>query len=199
LSLGIGDDWRFEEALHNTHNLLAISAVDPDMTAKTFIGNPKTKLFRGHFGLFDGSFGATLDELNSHFSDENRVSLLKMDVESSEYSGLFHSSVDSISRYSVICCELHAFEYLDKPGVYNLIFSVLEKLAKTHTVISLIPNNACPVYYHHGRPIPQLLEVTYLRNDYVTEKFIVKDRIEDYDHQCVADKPRIVWNAFDHI
>ncbi len=176
-----------------------ISAVDPDMTAKTFLGNPKTQLFRGHFGLFDGSFGTTLDQLNSHFTDENKVSLMKMDVESSEYSGLYHSSLDSISRYSVICCELHAFDHLTKPGVYDLIFGVLKKLAKTHTIISLIPNNACPVYYYYEKPIPQLLEVTFIRNDYVREKLIVKDGINDYDHQCVVDKPRIVWNPFNYI
>ena len=199
VSFGVGGDWRFEDAFNEQYHPKLITAIDPAVGSKQFEGNPKTSLIEGHFGLFQGVFGFTLDSVTeTHLPNVENV-LLKMDVEASEYSGLYHSSLDSISKFAAICCELHAFEHLNKPGVYRLIFQVLHKLKFTHTIISLIPNNACPVYFYDGLPIPQLLEVTFLRNDYVTDRKILTGSINHYGHKNVTEKPAINWNPYQNL
>jgi hypothetical protein len=95
--------------------------------------------------------------------------LLQMDIEGAEYRNILHASKETLARFRIISIELHALHLLREQGFLQGIFApTIAKLASLFTCVHAHPNNFCRVTEAApGLEIPDVLEVTFLRNDRV--------------------------------
>lgn len=106
----------------------------------------------------------------------NGENILLMDIEGGEYDVILNSG-DLMRHFSLISVELHYV--LSNPNVSNL----LQKLNETHTLIHIHANNwvlSRDHQNHIGGPgiideVPDLLELTYVRNDTFSYKKVSSD------------------------
>jgi hypothetical protein len=91
--------------------------------------------------------------------------ILKFDVEGAEWDNLSECSIELLSRFRMIVGEFHGLAQSGDPKAHATIRRVLEKLTSNHTVVHIHANN------HHGLAtienvaVPDLLEITFCRND----------------------------------
>ena len=92
--------------------------------------------------------------------------ILQMDIEGGEWKVLDDAKEELLLRFRIIVIEFHGLReiLLSKE---SLEARVLEKLRRTHAVVHLHPNNYSIAYREDttGRNLPNVMEVTYLRND----------------------------------
>jgi hypothetical protein len=117
-----------------------------------------------------GKGGVLIDDLLESF-DPTSQGVLKLDIEGSEYEAL--SQVESFTRFTTIILELHNLHKIVDDQFWEVFKSILDKLSKSYSVVFLTPNNCCGFSIIGGVPIPNVLEVTWARNDQVNgKKFI---------------------------
>jgi hypothetical protein len=118
-----------------------------------------------------GKSGVLIDELLRTF-DSTSQGVLKLDIEGSEYETL--SEVESFTRFTTIILELHNLHKIVDDQFWEVFKGILDKLSKKHSVVYLTPNNCCGFSIIGGVPIPNVLEVTWARNDLVSGKKFTK-------------------------
>lgn len=87
--------------------------------------------------------------------------ILKMDIESAEWAVLEATSLESISRFSQITCELHYFEAISLLEWRQTFFRGLRKIAKFYAPIHVHANNYAPYSIIANVPLANVLEVTF--------------------------------------
>lgn len=97
--------------------------------------------------------------------------LLQMDIEGAEWLVLNATSDEILSRFRIICVELHDLEHLFSRSAFEIMERVLEKLLRQFFVVHVHPNNwtdaaAISRRYH----VPSVLEYTFLRKDRVRHR-----------------------------
>lgn len=103
----------------------------------------------------------------SHFGDRTGNMLLKMDIEGSEWSCLAASR--QMAAWSMIVLEFHGLWRLAEESHARLMLSVLELLTETHTPVFTHGNNCCGFSVIGGVPIPNIIEVSWLRRSLAGE------------------------------
>lgn len=94
--------------------------------------------------------------------------MLQIDIEGAEYRNLLHATDETLGRFRLIVIELHGLANLSKPEFRGGIFGpVVQKLSRHFTCVHAHPNNCCGLTDHGGTPVPNVLELTLLRNDRV--------------------------------
>jgi hypothetical protein len=88
--------------------------------------------------------------------------ILKMDIENSEWGVIEATSLDAISRFSQIVCELHYFEGFEDVYWRQGCFRSLRKIAKYYAPIHVHANNYAAVSVIAGVAFPNVIEVTYV-------------------------------------
>jgi len=121
-----------------------------------------------------GNGGILIDDLLKTF-DSNSQGILKLDIEGSEYATL--SEVESFTRFTTIILELHNLHKIVDDQFWEVFKSIFDKFSKSHSVVFLTPNNCCGFSIIGGVPIPNVLEVTWARNDLVSGKTFKKIEI----------------------
>jgi hypothetical protein len=86
---------------------------------------------------------------------------LKMDIECSEWSVIEATSLEAISRFSQITCEMHYFQGLIHTGWRQICFRALRKLSKFYAPIHIHANNYANFTMIANVPVPEVLEVTF--------------------------------------
>ena len=114
-----------------------------------------------------GKDGILIDDLLKSF-DSTTQGVLKLDIEGSEYETL--SEVESFQRFTTIILELHNLHKIVDDNFWDIFKSILDKLAQNHSVVFLAPNNCCGFSIIGGVPIPNVVEVTWARNDLIGGK-----------------------------
>lgn len=115
--------------------------------------------------------------------------ILQMDIEGHEYLSLLSTSYDTISKFRVIIIEFHSLDSLTDPFGFDIIYSTIEKLINTHTIVHIHPNNCRRDVVFKGRVINPLLEVTFLRKD----RHNLTSKIESLPHKLDFDN---VYNGY---
>ena len=116
-----------------------------------------------------GKDGILIDDLLKSF-DSTTQGVLKLDIEGSEYETL--SEVESFQRFTTIILELHNLHKIVDDNFWDIFKSILDKFTQNHSVVFLAPNNCCGFSIIGGVPIPNVVEVTWARNDLIGgEKF----------------------------
>jgi hypothetical protein len=91
--------------------------------------------------------------------------LLKIDIEGSEWDVLQNIDIEELNRFRQIVGEFHNLHGIDDKEHYLKIMSVFNKLSGTHELINLHPNNWGGDKVISGVPVPDIIELTYLRKD----------------------------------
>ncbi len=121
--------------------------------------------------------------------DENSDWLLQMDIEGDEYDNLINMSSELLKKFRIMVIEYHDFhKNLDNDYLFftKLIFN---KLLISHSIVHLHINNCLSNKSFQGIELPQLLEITFLRNDYVdnSDYLTHEDLPSELDQPCVSN------------
>jgi hypothetical protein len=165
ISGGIKTNNEFEIELAN----LGIMGIQIDNSIDTPPKDHKNLTFKR--ATFGGKSGVLIDDLLRTF-DSTSQGVLKLDIEGSEYETL--SEVESFTRFTTIILELHNLHKIVDNQFWGVLKGILDKFSKTHSVVFLAPNNCCGFSIIGGVPIPNVLEVTWARNDLVSGKKFTK-------------------------
>jgi hypothetical protein len=159
LSLGVGSDISFEEAL-SAHvkriDLYDHTVLQPPITIKnsTFYrlgisGEPRPEF-------------VTLSQAVDTFRASDNI-LLKMDIEHSEWAVLAGASSITLNRFQQVVVEFHGLLELIKPECAREMIEALRRINETHRLVHLHVNNYEPIAFVGGVAVPNVLEATYLR------------------------------------
>ena len=118
-----------------------------------------------------GKGGILIDDLLKSF-DPATQGVLKLDIEGSEYETL--SEVESFQRFTTIILEVHNLYKIVDDHFWDIFKNILDKFSQNHSVVFLAPNNCCGFSIIGGVPIPNVLEVTWARNDLISGKKFTK-------------------------
>lgn len=163
-SFGIRDDVSWDKAM--AERGIPVYMYDPTIAALP----EEHPLF--HFsargvcgeGETDSDYATLKDFLEANGHSEHTDIVLKMDVEGAEWESLLAFPNELLPNISQMVFELHNLGLQGGPGrdgVYML--AVLEKLRKHHEPVHIHINNNSRVRYLGGYPVPDALEITYVR------------------------------------
>jgi len=109
--------------------------------------------------------------------------ILKFDVEGAEWDNLPSISTDILKQYRIIVGEFHSMHRVNNKEHYLTIIDTISKLSMNHTLIHVHANNYSSVGNIEGISIPDVIELSFLRND--------RDHFEDYNGPlpCSLDYP----------
>lgn len=111
----------------------------------------------------------TLAEHMNKLPPDCEPPILKMDIEGDEWSVLGSASPDLLTRFDQIVFELHGLQHLEDPGFNANARKVFEALAKDFTLCHVHANNFSRVrVLADSFPIPEALELTYIKSSLVT-------------------------------
>lgn len=200
-SLGIGNDVSWDLALTELgcdifqydHTIAALPVLH-----KSFHWFP---IAIGEVTLPDRSM-ATLSDLVKYNGHTNRNDIiLKVDIEGSEWS-ILPCQAEIMELFSQIIVEFHRFSSRDliNPAIkieeLDSRISVLQKLNQTHQVVHVHGNNFAPIGIMGGVPLPDVMEVTYVRRrDFV---FVPCNRLfpTELDMPCDPTQPDYYLGAW---
>lgn len=186
-SFGISDDVSWDEEIANM-------GIDVYMYDHTIEKLPKQNE-RFHF-FKEGVTGkpqVALDTLsnfidrNGHKNSNNLI--LKMDIEGYEWSVFEETPSEVINQFRQIVIEFHGLSPEKDKKDLAKIFSVLQKINKTHQSIHVHANGHTPVSWLGDWAMPQLLEVTYIRREDYVDRLIPNKRT----FPTHIDQPTFPW------
>ncbi len=160
ISLGVGQDISFEKELENRvsetlffdHSVLGLP-VD--------VRNSK----------FNKLMISETQELNSVslndvlLQSKSDFLLLKIDIEGQEWDSFNNVSESQLLKCSQVVGEFHNLHDISEKDFYKKVKLCLEKILNTHVLINVHANNWGSYIIVHGTPLPDVLELTFLRKD----------------------------------
>ncbi|MEL6161085.1 MAG: hypothetical protein AAFQ40_06975 [Cyanobacteria bacterium J06623_5] len=96
--------------------------------------------------------------------------MLQMDIEGFEYETFLNMPEPLMKRFRIMVIELHWLDQLWGWSFFQLASRSLEKILQTHTCVHSHPNNCGILLNKDGVPIPATLEITFLRNDRLSDR-----------------------------
>jgi hypothetical protein len=175
ISCGIADDITFEKDFLDKYPHVRCTAYDGtinDLPEK----HPRIDYIKKNISYYNSNTKTNLHDIISQYSNI----FLKMDIESYEYRWIHTLSLEQLTKFKQIVIEIH-FPFnnincsiFDAPLPVDEKFDSLRKLAETHTLIHLHPNNNCGISIFEGHVVPNVFECTYVRKD--IQKPILKNR-----------------------
>lgn len=163
LSIGIGNDVSFDLALANQ----GINILQFDNTID-IPPEPHPRLFFEKKGWGAHTKDDILD-FNDIFSRVQALSpkrlCLKFNVEGAEYEALENANANLLAQFDIIVCEIHRLDRLVNQTFFERVRHAIDKLTTHHVPIHLHANNYANATLVEGVPIPQVLEISFLRSD----------------------------------
>ena len=96
--------------------------------------------------------------------------ILQMDIENAEWRVLYDLQIEDIIRFRIMVIEFHGFATrLLQPVSFGLVDALFRKILDHFSVVHIHPNNCCPVSIKDDVKIPDTVEITFLRKDYINE------------------------------
>ena len=162
VSIGVGPDVSFDLALAQ-HGAQIIQF---DHTVEQLpVQHPSFKFFKKGWGArTEGEF-MNLADITALLPVESHRKLFKFDIEGGEYDVFETIKPADLQSFDVICCELHDFSKLADPAFFAKVERLLKCLHQHHAPVHLHANNYCGFVMVEGIPVPEVLELSYLRRD----------------------------------
>ena len=108
----------------------------------------------------------TMDKWVNHtLNDDVCDLLLQMDIEGYEYETIHSMSDELINRFRIMVIEFHRMHFLWNQPYFNVVSNAFRKLLQTHSVVHIHPNNRGKTVKRFNISVPELCEITFLRND----------------------------------
>jgi len=141
--------------------------------------------------------------LNSWVAEEgDKVSqdlMLQMDIEGYEYDILMTTPQVLLERFRILVIEFHYTQKFTNSELFKEFYSkIFERLGRNFTVVHFHPNNCCGTWSYRGFTLPNVFEVTLLRNDRIEEIRGVGTLPHPLDRDCVPDNNSIIMNFLDY-
>lgn len=118
--------------------------------------------------------------------------LLQMDIEGAEYEALMNCSSDFLSRFRIICIELHHIGEWWNPRYFEVVSKALGQITRNHECVHIHPNNSATRTQYEGVELPNVMELTFLRKDRMKRAAFRTDFPHPLDEDCVTYKPTYV-------
>lgn len=125
---------------------------------------------------------------NGHENCENI--LLKVDIEGAEWPLFADMPEETMKQFVQIVIELHGVTVKDNIDNAGNLIRILSKINNTHQSVHVHANPCTKVNWLHGIPLPDSIEVTYIRRD-ENFKFIENTR----DFPTILDSPNCAWQS----
>lgn len=116
--------------------------------------------------------------------------LLQMDIEGAEYTVLLDTPPEILRRFRIVVVELHAFDQVFVASTFDFYRQAMGKLLTDFDVVHIHPNNCSRLRSNGVHQVPRVLEVTFLRRDYVV---VDPGRTLAFPHPL--DRPNIAGRA----
>jgi hypothetical protein len=154
---------------------LAKKGIDCYMTdysvEKPPIFHEKFYFLKKFIGTENNEIYIKFDDYFSKIQKNSQDFILKIDIEGDEYKILPSIKSGDLKKMRIILIEFHGFSNVITSFGYNLIKSIFDKLQENHTIVHINPNNVLPsIKFSKKLELYDLLEITFLRNDRITEK-----------------------------
>ena len=171
VSAGIGCDASFESAVLRRQPGLCCTAFDGTVDALPPDAHAAMRFVRKNVGSVDDEDTTTLLDTLRECTD----AMLKLDVEGHEFRCL-PCLCDELRRVKQLVIEWHSPGDIQKHPDYfrglgdvthAAMWALLERIAATHTLVHLHPNNSCDTHLVDGCVLPDVFECTYVRSDLV--------------------------------
>ena len=167
-SPGVSDTANFEDELATTYGIKSFLADASVATAP--IANDNFHFTRRFLGSeVSDNFMLLGDWIKTSVDDSAVGLLLQMDIEGAEYDVLINEADNTLERFSILVIEFHYLRDLFDKRCLEMISSVFEKLYRNFSICHVHPNNCCGINQLAGIEIPDVIEVTFLRNDLAAE------------------------------
>lgn len=134
----------------------------------------------------------SLDDWVSQASKPKEDLVLQMDIEGAEYEALLAASSQTLNRFRIIVLELHDLRSVMSRMGLALFRSTLLHLRKTHEVVHAHPNNCCRGVVVGDLEWPDVLEITLLRKDRVSENLGRAELPHPLDRDNTPNRPIIL-------
>lgn len=153
LSAGIADDISFEESFLKNHKDLVCIAYD-GFVENIPTHNSKIVFIKKNIGTQENE---STTNLKHFFKSYNNI-FLKMDIEGAEVDYISCLDDSELMKIKQLTIEFHS-AYKIEP---------LKRLAKTHWLVHVHPNNCCGTTLINNVEVPNFYECTYIRKDLCT-------------------------------
>jgi len=176
ISAGVNDDISFEEAFLKEHNVPCFAF---DGTVDKFPASSYPIQF----------FKQNIDSnQNLHYLINKFDSVfIKMDIEGAEFEWIHNISIQQLDKINQIVIEFHFPFDTDK-------WSCIEKLASTHWLVHLHPNNCCGTKMYFGYNVPCVFECTFISKKFASHLPLNKNPIPD-----TIDQINLIGNEDIHL
>jgi hypothetical protein len=152
---GVGRNISFEDGLLQMYP--SLQAVVFDGTVDDIPSNVRNK---DRITFVKKNLGATITEsqtnLVSYFADHSDI-FMKMDIEGGEFSLFPSITDDDLLKIKQLVIEFHSGLFRES----NM--NIFKRIAKTHWLVHLHPNNCCGTRDFNGLTIPYVFECTFIR------------------------------------
>ena len=170
-SLGCGRNIQFEQDFYNKTGIISVIVDSLESFPENFKDTPHT-FFHGWIGEFAPPINQELPIYNLPLVLKNvgkeRIlnGLLKVDIETSEYSLLLGTNLETLRQFRIIIVEFHRLNELKTSSIFcRILDEIMRKFSKEFIVCHFHPNNAVK-YFQVGKTLfPSCAEVTFLRKD----------------------------------
>ena len=158
LSFGVGDNLDFEEELGPHVNRILAFDGSIDHLPKSVLGLEFRNIFVG-----DTTSNTTLsiNEIIPEMKSERLI--MKIDIEGAEWRVLGEMSDVDLERFDQIVGEFHGLASMQSKEELDKIIRVLERLLSQFALVNSHPNNWSPYRVIKGVPMPDAVELTFLR------------------------------------
>jgi len=165
ISCGVNDDISFENDFLNKYSYLNCIAFDGSINKLPY-NRDRLSLIQKYIGTTNNN---TTTDLKEYIANYNNI-FLKMDIEEFEFEWLNIYSSNELKKFKQITMEVH-FNYLST-NTFNIDqkLQILGKLAETHWLVHVHPNNYGKIINYNGFILPAGIEFTYIRKD--TQNYI---------------------------
>jgi len=185
LSPGVGNRYNFELDLvkKNIPSYMfdaSIDSISSDLTGCIFI--------KKNVGSINKNDQISINDLIEGFKLEKKQDLmLQMDIEGMEYETILSLSKKNLDCFRIIVIEFHNLREIKNKFFLKIVMSTLEKILQNFIICHLHPNNSCGINYISNLPIPNAIEISFIRKDRVQKKTYAKDFPHNLDQPSVKD------------
>mgnify|MGYP001383677762 CR=1 FL=1 len=183
ISGGVEKDISFEKDLLSLFPNLNCYAFDGTINSLPPNNIRKLKFIKKNLGNYNDEQTTNLYKYMKYF---NNI-FMKIDIEGHEFR-LMPSIIENnfMNKIKQLVIEIHSPADIELfpdyfKGLSDIknedMFNLFKKINETHTLVHLHANNGCKMNTIEGINIPHVFELTYIRNEFISEKIKNKNQL----------------------
>lgn len=165
-SPGVSSTANFEKELSDNYGIKSFMA-DASVSQPPLIDSNFNFIPKFLASYSSKEFITLSDWLNSTIGSDEGAKILQMDIEGAEYDVLTFEDSDILSGFSIMTIEFHGLHAMFNKDFLHMISGIFEKIYKHFSICHVHPNNNCSVASLYDVEIPDVIEITFVRNDFL--------------------------------